>query len=222
MRAWLSLAAACSACLTSCADKPGTEVPPNGRSLSAPVRIDTLRAIDRVPAGYALRGFASYSSMTYDGTLALLVGSGGIIDTIDARFGVHSVGADSIVFQPVRSGSNESERWQEATEHVLYHDGTRIPLGTLMPYLSSCFSQPSVLNGDIYYWGLSQGDNIRTYAARFDFSTRVVDTLELLDFELPATDECELLAQPTLEASGIRFGPYIVGSNFRSATRRAP
>jgi hypothetical protein len=55
---------------------------------------------------------------------------------------------------------------------------------------------------------------------RSSFST--VDTLELRDVELPASDDCALLAQPTLEASGIRFGPYIVASNFRSATRRAP
>jgi len=168
-----------------------------------------------------LAGFARYGTMTNEGTLAVLGAAGATIDTVEAGFGVHQVGRDSIVFQPVRGApSPDAESWHQLGQFTLYYQGRRSTLNQLLPYLHQCFSQPAIDGAVIYYWGLALGDTPRVYAARFSFASRSLDTLQLVGFDLPATDDCGFLPPPARDSSGFAFGEYRVSEDFRHAQRR--
>jgi hypothetical protein len=61
---------------------------------------------------YAISDSTPYQTPDGNGISTVLTRDDVVIDTIDAAFGVHSVGRDSVLFQPL-----------ESNEPVLYHAG---------------------------------------------------------------------------------------------------
>jgi len=176
-----------------------------------------------LPVGFSLADSAAYSTASNEGMRAVLRATGTLIDTVEAGFGVHQVGRDSVLYQPVRGpqDSVEGENFYDLGEYTLYYHGQRSEVTKVVPYLDRCFSRPVVDGADVYYWGLALRTTLRAYAARFNFRTHAVDTLRLAGFEIPGTDNCGFLPAPYRDSTGFRFGAYRVSRTFRDYTTEA-
>ena len=184
-----------------------------------PLTLDSTGVLAQAPPHFRLSGFAGYETLSNGGTLATLAGPKGVIDTVDVGFGVHQVGRDSVLFLTVRPTTEHAEGMasHQLGDFTLYFHGHRTTLNRLLPYLSSCLSEPTVEGPVLVYWGIAFELAPRVYAARFNFRTRALDTLQLVGFDLPATDNCSFLPRPLHDSHGFVFGDYRVLDTFRDA-----
>ena len=179
-------------------------------------------------AGVELRDSTPYQSEVGDGTLALLYASGAYVDSVDAAFGAHAVGRDSLLFLPVRSYTlDDGGRGAEIARHVLASGGTRRELEGWLPHFTSYFSSPAVHDRALYYWGLrplsAQGGRYELYAMRYAFGASRLDSIRLDIAEL-YTDNRFHLSRPAVTDSGVVFAgdsaTYLVRPDFRAVERR--
>lgn len=186
---------------------------------------DSVWHTQKLPLGYALTDTSEWENTIGDGgDRALLRRAGTTIDTIDLTFGVVSVGTDSLVFIPVRSGSimsGDSVVWVETspTDFVLWTPSRRRALSEFVPLFLDR-SSPIVTDESImYYWGIARSEAaFRTYAMRYDFRTAQVDSLFLREDDM-ATDRRFHLSEPEISATEVSFGGHRMD---RKTWRRIP
>jgi hypothetical protein len=168
----------------------------------------------KLPAGYALTDTSDWeSAIGWRGKQALLRRAGTTIDTVDLTFGIVSVGTDSLVFVPVRSGSispGDSLAWVETfpTEHVLWTPSRRRELREFLPLFQDSSSPIVTTESIIYYWGIAPAEQaFRTYAMRYDFRTTRLDSLFLRVDDM-ASDRRFHLSEPEISATEVSFGGH--------------
>jgi hypothetical protein len=175
---------------------------------------DSVWHTQKLPPGYALTDTSEWeNAIGWGGNQALLRRAGTTIDTVDLTFGVVSVGTDSLVFVPVRSGAitpGDSLSWVETSpiDHVLWTPTRRRELREFVP-LFLRRSSPIVTNESImYYWGITRADQaFSTYAMRYNFRTAQVDSLFLREDDM-ATDRRFHLSEPEISATEVSFGGH--------------
>jgi len=155
---------------------------------------------------YSLSGKVPYENLAWSGNYALLHDRDAIIDTIDLAFGLHQLGGDTILFLPVRSGSDGAGGTvQSITEHVLFDGVQRTLLGNLVPHFNGGFSSPAVLDTLLYYWGLELGqDDARVLLMRYDFRTRALDSIPV-QIEVEGSDDRFYFRPPYREGKDMIF-----------------
>ena len=161
-----------------------------------------------LPVGFNLTDTATYLDETSGGELALLRRDGAVVDSIDLGFGVHAVGADSVLYVPVtrRSGPEDDIR-AGPDGPVLWAGGAQRPLDSLgIPYFDPFFSAPAVHDSVLYYWGWSDRGTgtTRLYGARYDFASRAVDTVFIAVASV-ATDDPSYLPRPARQSGTVVF-----------------
>ena len=160
---------------------------------------------------FRMRDTSDYTSMIGGGRRAVLEREGRLLDTVDLAFGVHSVGRDSLLFLPVRTGhfevdtEGDSTGYPEITEHVLWTPVARRPLKERLPYFFPYFSSPTFADGALHYWGM-RGLSPKTgryllYAARWRIASDAIDTLPLDSVTL-LTDARGALPEPVVSGDG--------------------
>ena len=216
-----------SACGEPAGDRASTDT---AAGADSPIVIEGDFAAVRTPcpagATYTLGDTLAWATQIEEGKRVVLRANGTAIDTVEALFGVHQVGRDSLVFFPVRAYEADSAEaasmsaqpaWP--TDHVLCTPSGRQLLSEIVPYFNSGFSSPAVIDSAVYYWGMkaasSQG-SYRLYAMRYSPRQAHLDSLFLRD-EAPATDYRYFYGPPFQEAGAVVFD----GGDARALVDRA-
>lgn len=177
---------------------------------------DVAASTTPCPSGarYELSDTSGWATMIEEGKRAVLRGDGALIDTVDAGFGVHALGRDTLVFLPVLAYEVDSAEAAgmaasaaSPDEYVLCAPTGRHRLSALLPHFNSGFSSPSVVDSTLYYWGLHRVDDrgrYRLLAMRYSARTNRVDSLFLRE-ETPATDFRYFYTPPFEEQGSIIF-----------------
>jgi hypothetical protein len=133
----------------------------------------------------AVEGHAARAVMRRDGV---------VVDTIDVAFGIQSVGRDSVLYLPAHADGAMAAL-------VLYHDGARTPLASLVPDYDPAVSAPAVINNAVLYWGI-HGDSVR--AIRYEFPRKRLNQLPVTP-HLDRSNAAYRFTPPFLDGKEIVF-----------------
>jgi hypothetical protein len=165
-----------------------------------------------------------------DGVRAILRHNGTAIDTVDLGFGVAFVGADSLVFLPVRTDTlplptaTVTSYESFPTEHVFWTPATRRKLSDVVPFFNAFASNAIIPTGSvIYYWGVApKPPTNRLYGMRYDFRAARVDSVYLNREDPLATDYRYHLRTPQIDSSEVSFDGVVVDRKTWQVIRQGP
>ncbi|PEN12731.1 hypothetical protein CRI94_11935 [Longibacter salinarum] len=157
---------------------------------------------------YTVRDTLSYETMLAREKAAVLYRGDEVVDTIDAAFGVQSIGTDSVIYLPVKKGARgPQDTWRGRQIYVLRTGGgATTPIEQSVPCFDANFSSPAVLDRAFYYWGLCTArGKTEVYAMRYRFDASAPVDSTHLQTGLTATDNRFLLKPPSMEDNLLRF-----------------
>ena len=183
-----------------------------------------------LPSGYTLTDTTGWATIEEEGRRAILRRGGTAIDTVDLTFGVAAVGADSLVFLPVRTDTvplpTTSVPTYESfpTEHVLWTPVSRRQLRELLPFFNAYASSPTIPRESvIHYWGIQpRKPTNRLYAMRYDFRTARLDSLFLNREDPLATDYRYHLGTPQIQGDEASFDGVVLDRRTWRVIRQSP
>ena len=126
---------------------------------------------------------------------AIVRRDGVAIDTADVAFGIHLVGRDSVVYLPVNADGM----------HVLYHDGVRTPMDSIVPHFDRRFAAPAVIAKAFLYWGIKTANGVDSVmATRYEFARKRLNPLPV-EAKLNRADPAYRFTPPFLDGKEIVF-----------------
>jgi hypothetical protein len=153
-------------------------------------------------SGYSLRDTVSYFNETYSGRLTLLYYRGVPVDSIDAGFGLHQTGGDTLLYlrvETIRTGLSTGTYF---TTPVLVYGGLKNEINDSLPFYIDQFSSPGVVDSCLYYWGLTM-ENV--YAVKITFPEFKADSIKLDIGGGIITDSPDYFSRPSATSDGIIF-----------------
>lgn len=162
------------------------------------------------PSGAVPRTGATgtYENELERGDYVLLQANGTVIDSIDAEFGAHIVGTDSVVFIPIHGDTTGSPPYASAIgEPVVCAAGARILLRRVVPQLDPLFSSPTIHDSTVYYWGLrplAESGHYFLTARRHHFPSSRADSLLLGELAM-FTDDRHHLQPPRIVGDSVVY-----------------
>jgi len=150
----------------------------------------------------------SYENELERGEYVLLTANGTVLDSIDADFGAHTVGTDSLIFIPIYSDTTGVPPHSSSIgEPVLCAAGQRVLLRRVLTELDPLFSSPTVHDSTVHYWGMRPLEEPGRYlltARRHHLPTSRADSLPLGELAM-YTDDRHHLRPPRVVGDSVIY-----------------
>jgi hypothetical protein len=168
------------------------------------------------PSAYTLTDTTPFTGEAGPGHFARLWRGNVVRDSADVQFGIHQVGADSLLYWPMMIVS-EGKVDLHSSGPALLIKGQPTPMGLAeIPYLVWPYSRAIVVDSTLFYWGVDtrDGGGHLLYASRYDFPRHAFTSVFVT-----RTDDPDHLPAPRREGAEVVFQ---LGTTRRTLPLRAP